>query len=55
MRDTRIASPQGQSSEFAVELHPVTMPGVVVSAWVRPVDWQETTVLMGFTLSALEC
>jgi hypothetical protein len=55
MQDKKIPSPQEQSSEFQVELHLVTMPGVVVNAWVRPVDVKETGVLMGYTLPEFEC
>ena len=55
MQDKKIPSPQEHSSEFQVELHLVTMPGVVVNAWVRPTNVKETSVLMGFTLSELEC
>jgi hypothetical protein len=34
---------------------PLTMPGVVVSAWGRSLDLEEAGVLLGFTLSELEC
>ena len=55
MQDKTIPSPQERSSEFEVELHLVTMPGVVVSAWVRPWNLKETAVLMGYTLPEFEC
>jgi hypothetical protein len=55
MQDKKIPSPQEKSSEFQVELHLVTMPGVVVNAWVRPVDVKETGVRMGYTLPEFEC
>ena len=55
MQDKKMPSPQEQSSNFEVKLHLVTMPGVVVSAWVKPVNRLETSVLMGFTLPELEC
>lgn len=55
MQVTKTASTQNQGTEFVVELHPLTMPRVVVSAWVRPASLDETSVLMGFTLSELEC
>jgi hypothetical protein len=51
----KIPSPQEQSSEFQVELHLVTMPGVVVNAWVRPANVKDTSVLMGYTLPEFEC
>jgi hypothetical protein len=38
-----------------VELHLLTMPGVVVAAWVRSLDLKEGSVLLGFRLSELEC
>ena len=55
MEESKIPSQQDQSSELAVELHSLTMPGVVVSAWVRSLDLEEAGVLLGFTLSELEC
>ena len=55
MQDKKIPSPQEHSSEFQVELHLVTMPGVVVNAWVRPVNVKETGVLIGYTLPEFEC
>jgi hypothetical protein len=55
MEESKILSQQDQSSEFAVELHSLTMPGIVVSAWVRSPDQEEASVLLGFKLSELEC
>jgi hypothetical protein len=55
MAQTKIPSQQDRSSEFTVVLHPLTMPGVVVSAWVRSLDLKEASVVLGFTLSELEC
>jgi hypothetical protein len=55
MPETKVPSLQDRSSEFTVDLHPLTMPGVVVSAWVRSLDLEEAGVLLGFTLSELEC
>ena len=55
MEESKIPSQQDQSSELAVELHSLTMPGVVVSAWVRSADPKEASVLFGFKLSELEC
>jgi hypothetical protein len=55
MQDKKIPSPQEHSSEFQVELHLVTMPGVVVNVLVRPVNVKETGVLMGYTLPEFEC
>jgi hypothetical protein len=55
MQAKKIPGPQEHSSEFQVELHLVTMPGVVVNAWVRQVNLRETGVLMGYTLPELEC
>ena len=52
---TKVPSLQDRSSQFTVELHPLTMPGVVVSAWVRSLDLEDASVLLGFTLSELEC
>jgi hypothetical protein len=51
---TSLPTSQEQSSNFEVKLHLVTMPGVVVSAWVKPVNKTETSVLLGFTLPELE-
>ena len=55
MQDKKIPSPQEHSSQFQVELHLVTMPRVVVNAWVSPVNQKETGVLMGYTLAQAEC
>lgn len=55
MQDDKMPSSQEQSANFEVKLHLVTMPGVVVTAWVKPMNITETSVLMGFTLSELEC
>ena len=55
MAISKIPSQQDRSSEFTVELHPLTMPGVVVSAWVKSLDLKEASVLLGFRLSELEC
>jgi hypothetical protein len=55
MQDKKIPSPQEHNSEFQVELHLVTMPGVVVKAWVKPVNLKETGVLIGYTLPEFEC
>jgi hypothetical protein len=55
MDEFKIPSQQDQSSQFAVELHPLTMPGVVVSAWVSSLDVKEVSVHLGFKLSELEC
>ena len=55
MAGTKIPSPHDRSSEFTVELHPLTMPGVVVSAWVRSLGLKEASVLLGFRLSESEC
>ena len=52
---TTTASEQIQGTEFVVELHPLTMPSLVVSAWVKPASLEETSVQLGFTLSELEC
>jgi hypothetical protein len=54
MQDKKIPSPQEHSSEFQVELRLVTMPGVVVNAWIRPGDPKETCVRMDFSLSESE-
>jgi hypothetical protein len=55
MAEIKIPSQQDRSAEFTVELHPLTMPGVVVSAWIRSLDLEDASVLLGFTLSDLEC
>jgi len=55
MAISKIPSQQDRSSEFTVELHPLTIPGDVVSGWVRSLDLEEAGVLLGFTLSELEC
>jgi hypothetical protein len=55
MQDSKIPCPQEHTSEFEVELHLVTMPGVVVKAWVRPVNLKETGVLMGYAFPEFEC
>ena len=55
MAENKVPSLQNRSSEFTVELHPLTMPGVVVSAWVKSLDLKEASVLLGFRLSELEC
>jgi hypothetical protein len=55
MAEIKIPTRQDRSSEFTVELHPLTMPGVVVSAWVKSLDLKEASVLVGFRLSELEC
>jgi hypothetical protein len=55
VQDDKMPSSQEQSANFEVKLHLVTMPGVVVTAWVKPMNITETSVLMGFTLSELEC
>ncbi len=52
---TETASEQYQGTEFVVELHSLTMPSLVVSAWVRPASLEEASVKLGFTLSELEC
>jgi len=54
MEDYKIPSPEEQRSEFQVELRLVTMPGVVVNAWVRPGNRKETSVRMNFSLSESE-
>ena len=54
MEDNKITSPEEQRSEFQVELHLVTMPGVVVNAWVKPGNRKETSVRMDFSLSESE-
>jgi len=54
MEDNKIPSPEEQRSEFQVELHLVTMPGVVVNAWVRPGNRKEASVRMDFSLSDSE-
>jgi hypothetical protein len=54
MQDNKVPASQEQSPNFEVKLHLVTMPGVVVNAWVKPVNKTETSVLMGFTLADLE-
>ena len=54
MQDNRIPSPEEQSSEFQVELRLLTMPGVVVNAWVKPGNRKETSVRMDFSLSESE-
>jgi len=54
MGDNKITSPEEQRSEFQVELHLVTMPGVVVNAWVKPGNRKETSVRMDFSLSESE-
>jgi hypothetical protein len=55
MQDKKMTSPQKHRSEFYVELHLVTMPRVVVNAWVRPMNLRETGVLMGYALARFEC
>jgi len=55
MQDKNIPSPSEDSSEFQVELHLVTMPGVVVNASVRPVNLKDNSVQIGYTLPEFEC